>query len=63
MTRFIESTIGKATLVWLKSTCWQVACRPDVAPSMPVATQTDCGPSLAGTMIIGQINKDIPEWH
>lgn len=46
MTRFIESTVGKATLVWLKTTCWQVAHGPDIAPDMLVAQQTDCGEVL-----------------
>ena len=46
MTLFSESSVEATALTWLKSTGWQVAHGPGVAPDRPAAEQTDCGEVL-----------------
>lgn len=44
--QFTESTVEQTTLAWLKSTGWQVAHGPGVAPDRPAAERMGCGEVL-----------------
>ncbi len=41
--RFTEFTVEQAALAWLENTGQTIAHRPDGAPDMRAAAQTDCG--------------------
>ncbi len=39
---FTESVVEQVALTWLKSTSWQIAHGPDIAPDRPATVRMNC---------------------